>query len=88
MEFFNPTNATLETAAGASVGVLPVTVTVSDLVAAVVVTDPPPTTSNQGRKSGGGGMQPLWLLALAVLLGASRYRAALARARNVQFPRT
>jgi hypothetical protein len=81
MEFFNPTNAALETAAGVSVGVLPVTVTVRDLVAEVVVTDPPPTTpTNPGRKSGGGGTQPLWLLALAVLLSASRYRAALARA--------
>jgi hypothetical protein len=80
VEFFNPTNAALETAAGASVGVLPVTVTVSDLVAAViVVTNPPPptTTSNQGRKSGGGGTQPLWLLALAVLLSASRFKTHL-----------
>jgi hypothetical protein len=82
MEIFNPTNAALETAAGASAAVLPVTVTVRDLVAAVVVTNPPPppTPTNPGRKSGGGGTQPLWLLALAVLLSASRYRAALARA--------
>jgi hypothetical protein len=74
MEFFNPTNAALETAAGASVGVLLVTVTVRDLVAAVVVTDPPPTTSNQGGKDGGGGTQPLLLLVLALLLGASRFK--------------
>jgi choice-of-anchor B domain-containing protein len=85
MEIFNATNATLETAAGASVSVLPVTVTVRDLVAAVIgVTNPPPppptTTTTQGRKSGGGGTQPLCLLALGVLLTASRYRAALARA--------
>jgi choice-of-anchor B domain-containing protein len=78
MELFNATNASLETAAGASVSVLPVMVTVSDLaVGSVVVTDPPPAPS---RKSGGGGTQPLWLLALAVLLSASRYRAASARA--------
>ena len=34
MEIFNATNASLETGAGASVAVLPVTVTVRDLVAA------------------------------------------------------
>ena len=77
MEIFNPTNAALETAAGASVGVLPVTVTVRELVAELVVTNPPPTTpitpTNQGRKSGGGGTQLLLLLALAVL-GVSRGR--------------
>jgi choice-of-anchor B domain-containing protein len=80
MEIFNPTNAVLETAAGAAASVLPVTVTVRDLVAAVVVTPPPPPTSTQTRKSGGGGTQPLLLLALVVLLSASRYRAAWARA--------
>jgi choice-of-anchor B domain-containing protein len=82
MEIFNPTNAALETAAGASASVLPVTVTVRDLVVAqiVVTNPPPPPPTNPGRKSGGGGTQPLWLLALAMLLSASRYRAALARA--------
>jgi hypothetical protein len=78
VEIFNAANASLETAAGASVSVLPLTVTVSDLVAAVVVTDPPPAPT-PGRK-GGGGTQPFFLLALAVLLSASRCRAALARA--------
>jgi choice-of-anchor B domain-containing protein len=79
MEIFNATNASLETAAGASVSVLPVTVTVSDLaVMAVVVSDPPAPAPS--RSKGGGGTQPLWLLSLAVLLSASRYRAALARA--------
>jgi Calx-beta domain len=78
MEIFNATNASLETAAGASVSVLPVQVTVSDrAVGAIVVPDPPPAPS---RKSGGGGTQPLLLLALAALLSVSRYRAALARA--------
>jgi len=82
MEIFNPTNAALESAAGASASVLPVTVTVRDLVVGqVVVTNPPPPApTNPGRKSGGGGTQPLWLMALAVLLSVSRYRAALARA--------
>jgi len=83
MEIFNATNASLETAAGASVAVLPVTVTVRELVAAVVVTNPPPPPApapSQGGKKGGGETQPLWLLALAALLSVSRYRAALARA--------
>jgi hypothetical protein len=83
MEIFNPTNAALETTAGASVGVLPVTVTVLNPVAAViVVTNPPPSTTtptNPGRKSGGGGTQPLWLLVLATLLGVARYRAGWAQ---------
>lgn len=75
LEIFNPINAALETAVGASASVLPVTVTIRDLVAAVVVTNPPPITpTNPGRKSGGGGTQPLWLLALAVFVGVSRYR--------------
>jgi choice-of-anchor B domain-containing protein len=83
MEIFNATNAALETVAGASASVLPVTVTVRDLVAAVVVTNPPPPpTLNPSRKSGGGGTQPLWLLALAVLLGLSRYRAPTTQSRR------
>jgi len=80
MEFFNPTNASLETNAGASVAVLPVTVTVRDLVAAVVVPNPPVQPTPSGGGGGGGGTQPLWLLALAVLLSVSRYRVASVRA--------
>ena len=41
MEIFNATNASLETGAGASVSVLPLTVTVRDFVAQVVVPNPP-----------------------------------------------
>jgi choice-of-anchor B domain-containing protein len=64
MEIFNASNASLETAAGASVAVLPVTVTVSDFAS------PPPTpppAAPPPRKSGGGGIDPLLLLALALL---------------------
>ena len=86
MEIFNPTNAALETTAGASVAVLPVTVTVLNPVAAViVVTNPPPSTTtptNPGRKSGGGGTQPLWLLVLATLLGVARYRTGWAQSQR------
>jgi hypothetical protein len=80
MEILNATNAALETAAGASVTVLPVTVTVRDLVAAVVVPNPPAPPVSGGGRGGGGGPEPLWLLALAVLLSVSRYRAASVRA--------
>ncbi|MGH8239561.1 MAG: hypothetical protein ACREXP_21460, partial [Steroidobacteraceae bacterium] len=81
MEIFNATNASLETGAGLGLSVLPVTVTVRHLVAAVVVPNPPaPPTQSTGRSGGGGGPEPLWLLALCVLLSVSRYRAAWARA--------
>jgi choice-of-anchor B domain-containing protein len=78
MEIFNATNASLETAAGASVAVLPLTVTVRDTVAAVVVTLTP-TPPSQPRR-GGGSPSLLLLLALAMLLSVSRYRAASVRA--------
>jgi choice-of-anchor B domain-containing protein len=83
MEIFNATNASLETGSGFGVSVLPVTVVVRDLVTAVVVPNPPtPAPPTGGGRSGGGGgaPEPLWLLTLAVLLSASRYRAAWARA--------
>jgi hypothetical protein len=72
MEIFNPSNASLETAAGASVAVLPVTVTVRDLA---TTTPPPPAApppANSGGKSGGGGMHLLWLLACGLLAPARR----------------
>ena len=78
MEIFNATNASLETAAGASVPVLPVTVTVRDLAEAVVVLTPTPTPSQP--RSGGGSPSLLLLLALALLLISSRFPAASARA--------
>jgi hypothetical protein len=80
VEIFNATNASLETGAGASVAVLPVTVTVRDLVTAVVGPNPPAPPAGGGRSGGGGGPEPLWLLTLAVLLSVSRYRAAWVRA--------
>jgi choice-of-anchor B domain-containing protein len=81
MEMLNATNASLETSAGGSVAVLPVTVTVIEQLVAVVVPNPPaPPVQNTGRSGGGGGPEPLWLLALALLLSVSRYRAAWARA--------
>jgi choice-of-anchor B domain-containing protein len=79
MEVFNATNASLETGAGASVSVLPLTVTVRDSVAAVVVPNPPAPPAPSGR-SGGGGTNPLLLLTLAVLLSVSRCLAASGRA--------
>jgi choice-of-anchor B domain-containing protein len=72
MEIFNPANASLETAAGASVAVLPVTVTVRDLA---TTTPPPPAApppANSGGRSGGGGMHLLWLLACGLLAPARR----------------
>ena len=72
MEIFNPANASLETAAGASVAVLPVTVTVRDLA---TTTPPPPAAPppvNSGGRSGGGGMHLLWLLACGLLAPARR----------------
>jgi hypothetical protein len=82
MEIFNATNASLETGAGASVSVLPVTVTVRDFVAQAVVPNPPapPAPPAPGGRSGGGGTNPLLLLTLAVLLSVSRYLAASERA--------
>jgi len=82
MEIFNATNASLETGAGASVAVLPVTVMVRDLAAVPNPPPNPPAPSNPGGGGGGGGgvMQLLSLLALALLLSVSRYPAASARA--------
>jgi hypothetical protein len=64
LEIFNATNASLETAAGANVAVLPVTVTVRDFATAP---PPPPPPPAQPRSSGGGGIDPLLLLALGLL---------------------
>lgn len=69
IEIFNPINASLETAAGANVAVLPVTVTVRDLATA---TPPPPPQTTLVRKSGGGGADLLLLLALGLLRLAGR----------------
>jgi hypothetical protein len=80
MEIFNATNASLETGAGASVSVLPLTVTVRDFVEQVVVTNPPAQPAPSVRSGGGGGTNPLLLLALAVLLSVSRCRVASVRA--------
>jgi choice-of-anchor B domain-containing protein len=79
MEIFNATNASLETGAGASVAVLPVTVTVRDLVAAVVVPNPPAPPAPPAPSGGGGGgvMQLLWLLPIGVLLAVVRRRRRL-----------
>lgn len=68
MEIFDATNASLETTAGASVAVLPVTVTVAD--SAVVAPPPPPppvAPPSTGGKSGGGGVDFLLLLVLSLL---------------------
>lgn len=80
MEIFDATNASLETAAGASATVLPVTVTVRDFATAPPPPPPPAPPPSQGGRSGGGGIELLALLALALFLSASRYRAASARA--------
>ncbi|HKU17513.1 MAG TPA: choice-of-anchor B family protein [Steroidobacteraceae bacterium] len=70
VEFLNASNAVLENGSGASVSVLPATVTVSDLVAAVVVPNPPTTPPpSSGGGGGGGGLGVLLLLALGLLLG-------------------
>jgi choice-of-anchor B domain-containing protein len=66
MEIFDATNASLETTAGASVAVLPMTVTVRDFATAPTPpTTPPPAA--QPRNSGGGGIDLLLLLALGLL---------------------
>lgn len=70
MEIFDPTNASLETAAGASATTLPVTVTVSDFAAAPTTPPPPVAPQPQPRKSGGGGLDFLLLLALSLLFVA------------------
>jgi hypothetical protein len=57
-----------------------VTITVRDFAAVAPPPPPPPPASNTGRSGGGGSPSLLWLLALGVLLSASRYRAASARA--------
>jgi choice-of-anchor B domain-containing protein len=73
MEISNASNASLENSAGTSVAVLPVTVTVRELVAAVIVPQPPAPAPSQPRSGGGGGSPSLlMLLALTLLLGASR----------------
>ncbi len=76
MEISNASNASLENAAGASVAVLPVTVTVRDTVAAIVVPQPPAPAPSQPSGGGGGSPSVLLLLALTLLISVSRYRAA------------
>jgi hypothetical protein len=71
MEILNPTNASLETAAGANVAALPVTVTVRDFAAVTPPPLPPPPPSSNG-KSGGGTTDLLLLLALGFLTLAGR----------------
>jgi hypothetical protein len=71
MEIFNATNASLETSAGASVAVLPMTVTVRDFETAPTPPPPPPPPA-QPRRSGGGAIDLLLLLALGLLTLARR----------------
>jgi choice-of-anchor B domain-containing protein len=69
MEIFDASNASLESAAGTSVAVLPVTVTVIDSATVPPPANPPPA---QPRRSGGGAPVLLLLLALGLLALASR----------------
>ena len=57
MEIFNATNASLETGAGASVSVLPVTVTVRDFVARWSFRTRQRRRPQVGRSGGGGGTE-------------------------------
>ena len=81
MEIFNPVNASLESAAGANVATIPVTVTVSDFATAAPPAPPPPPPST-GRRSGGGGADLLLLLALGLLTLAARGPANRVRTRE------
>jgi hypothetical protein len=72
MEIFDATNASLETAAGASVATLPVTVTVRDFAAVTPPPPPPPPPPSGGRSSGGGGTEIPLLLALGALAASCR----------------
>jgi Uncharacterized conserved protein len=72
MEIFDATNASLETAAGANVAVLPVTVTVRDFASAPPPPTPPPPATTPTRRSGGGAVDLLLLLALGLLTLACR----------------
>jgi choice-of-anchor B domain-containing protein len=72
MEIFDASNASLETAAGASVATLPVTVTVRDFAAVTPPPPPPPPPPSGGRNSGGGGTEIPLLLALGALAAAYR----------------
>ena len=80
MEIFNATNASLETAAGASVPVLPVTVTVRDLAEAVVVLTPTPTPSQPRSGVAVAARACCCCSRSALLLISSRFPAASARA--------
>ncbi len=77
MEIFDATNASLETATGASVTTLPLTVTVRDFATTAPPAAPPsapPPAANSGGSSGGGGGGtgiPL-LLALGMLAAVHR----------------
>jgi choice-of-anchor B domain-containing protein len=73
MEIFDATNASLETAAGANVTVLPVTVTVRDFATASTPPTPPPTTVHTSN-SGGGGVEIPLLFALGLLATYRRSR--------------
>jgi WD40 repeat protein len=70
MEVFDPANTSLETASGANVAVLPVTVTVRDFATAPTPPAQPPASTP--RRSGGGGIDLLLLLALGLLTLANR----------------
>jgi len=74
MEVFDAGNASLETAAGANVAVLPVTVTVRDFATATTPPTPPPTIT-MTRKSGGGGAEMPLLLVLGLLATYRRSRS-------------
>jgi choice-of-anchor B domain-containing protein len=82
MEFLNAINASLENAAGASVAVLPIAITVRDFATVAPPPPPPPPPVQPSGGGGGGGGSPsaLLLLALTLLISVSRYRAASARA--------
>jgi choice-of-anchor B domain-containing protein len=69
VEFFNPVNATLQNTSGASVAVLPLSVTVND-TATPPVTPPVPPPSTSG--GGGGGAVSLFILGLLGSLLAVR----------------
>jgi hypothetical protein len=70
VEFFNPVNATLQNTSGASVAVLPLSVTVNDTATPPAPTPPVPPPSSSG--GGGGGAVSLFVLSLLGSLLAMR----------------
>ncbi len=80
VEFFDPVNATLQNAAGNTVTVLPVTVTVNDNAAPPSTPQPPPAPpSNSGGGGGGGALSLFWLALLGGFV-AVRWALLVARA--------